>query len=58
MNKLSKKVECLMNGVRKFMENETHLRMIIAVYESKVKRLKRGEVLFSVKRDGVNDRSE
>lgn len=33
-----------MNGVRKFQENETHLRMIIAVYEGKVERLKRGKL--------------
>lgn len=55
---MSKKVECLMNGVRKFMENETHLRMIIAVYEGKVKRLKRWQGLFGVKKDEVSDKGE
>lgn len=51
-------MECLQNGIKKYAENEIHFKMIIEVYEDKVKRMKQAESLLCAKIDLLNTESD
>lgn len=46
ITKLQNKNNHLQRGIKHFSENEKQLRMIIAIYEDKVKKLKKAESLL------------
>jgi len=54
IRKLNDRIIQLQSGVKQFSNNEIHLRMIIAVYEDKISRLKEVEKILAEKVDLLN----
>lgn len=55
ITKLNNKNTHLQKGIKHFSQNEKQLRMVIAIYEDKIKKFKKAESLLL---DQVNELSE